>query len=312
MFSRILHRDLAVLGLWGFLVAGGPSIASTPPSFEGERAMELLVAQCDLGPRPMGSPAIEELRRLIETHAEDLGLRAQRVCFTGLQPFTGETTEICNIVVSIGPPGEDRLWLAAHYDTRPVADRDPDPERRDEPILGANDGASGVAVLLHLLELCAGRELPRGVDFIFFDAEDSGLPRRPATYCLGSQELARSWQDMGSPLAGGAPRGLVLLDMVGERGLRIPMERLSLVRAPAWTREVFARAEALGLEAFVPEPGPAVTDDHEPFLRVGIPAVDLIDFDFPQWHTHADTPEVCDPASLEQVGRLLVDLIFRP
>jgi hypothetical protein len=117
---------------------------------------------------------------------------------------------------------------------------------------------------------------------------------------------------MGNPLAGGEPRGLILLDMVGERGLRIPMERLSLVRAPAWTREVFARAQQLGLSAFVPEPGPPVVDDHEPFLRAGIPAVDLIDFAYPEWHTHGDTPDACDASSLEQVGILLADLVFVP
>jgi len=264
------------------------------------------------GPPASGSTAHENLRGVIAEHAAALGFVAVRDCFDGVHPQTGEDLEICNLVVSVGPPGGERLWLAAHYDTRPLADRDPDPERRADPIPGANDGASGVAVLMHLLELCAEQPPPRGVDFIFFDAEDAGLPRQPATYCLGSQHLARSWQDMGSPLAGGEPRGMILLDMVGEHDLRIPMERLSLARAPAWTREVFARAQQLGLSAFVPEPGPAVIDDHEPFLRVGIPAVDLIDFTFPEWHTHGDTPDVCDPGSLEQVGTLLADIVFEP
>lgn len=282
------------------------------PVFSGERAMELLQAQCDLGPRPMGTEALEVLRRMVEDHADSLGLRAVRDCFTADHPMTGEPTRICNLVVSVGPTGGERLWLGAHYDTRPVADRDPDPERRDAPIIGANDGASGVAVLLHLLELMAADPPSRGVDVILFDAEDAGRPRDSASYCLGSQHLARTWRDMGSPLAGGEPRGLVLLDMVGERGLRIPMERFSLVRAPAWTREVFSRAQRLGLPAFLPEPGPAVMDDHEPFLRVGVPAVDLIDFTFPEWHTHGDTPDICSPESLRQVGELVVDLVYHP
>ena len=286
--------------------------AVVTPVFSGERAMELVVAQCDLGPRPMGTPALEALRVLIEDHARGLDLRAVRDCFDTTHPLTGETVEICNLVVSVGPRGGERLWLGAHFDTRPIADRDPDPARREDPILGANDGGSGVAVLLHLLELVATHPPQRGVDFIFFDGEDAGRPRDPDSYCLGSQHLARTWRDMGSPLCEGKPRGLILLDMVGERDLRIPMERFSLVRAPAWTREVFARAQRLGLAAFVAEPGPAVIDDHEPFLRVGVPAVDLIDFDFPQWHTHADTPDICAPESLRQVGELVVDLIYHP
>jgi hypothetical protein len=310
LYSRTV---LLVVLLGAAAAAHAPAAPeATAPVFRGERAMELLVAQCDLGPRPMGSENLEALRQLVAEHTAGLGLQLRRDCFTADHPMTGVATGVCNLVVSVGPAGGERLWLAAHYDTRPVADRDPDPERRDEPILGANDGASGVAVLLHLLELMAVQPPPRGVDIILFDAEDAGRPRDPASYCLGSQHLARTWQDMGSPLAGGEPRGLVLLDMVGERGARIPMERLSLVRAPAWTREVFDRAHRLGLSVFVHEPGPPVVDDHEPFLRVGIPAVNLIDFDYPQWHTLADTPEACSPESLRQVGELLVDLVFHP
>jgi glutaminyl-peptide cyclotransferase len=252
------------------------------------------------------------LRRLIAAAADSAGLSAVSLCFTAADPLGEGEMEICNIVVSAGPPGGERLWLGAHYDTRPVADEDPDPARRGEPILGANDGASGVAVLLHLIELFGAAPPPQGVDLIFFDGEDSGRPGDAWTYCLGSQQLARTWQDFGNPLAAGRPRGLVLLDMVGETDLRIPMERYSLAHAPEWTKAVFARAAALGLGAFVEEPGRAVIDDHVPFLTAGIPAVDLIDFDFPAWHTTRDTPAVCSSASLAQVGRLVVDLAYRP
>ena len=312
MFSRRTFPLLAmVLAVLSF-VGRDTLAAMDTPVFSGERAMELLRDQCDLGPRPMGTPELEALRVIIEEHARDLDLHTVRDCFEATHPMTGETVEICNLVVSVGPRGGDRLWLGAHYDTRPVADRDPDPARRQEPIIGANDGASGVAVLLHLLEIMSVQAPPRGVDVIFFDGEDAGIPRDPGSYCLGSQHLAETWRDMGGPLADGQPRGMILLDMVGEIDLRIPMERLSLVRAPAWTREVFSRAERLGLAAFVAEPGPAVIDDHEPFLRIGVPAVDLIDFDFPQWHTLADTPDICAPESLGQVGELVVDLVYHP
>ncbi len=282
------------------------------PVFAGERALDLVRAQCDLGPRHPGSPGIAALRDLIEATAREAGLPVYRLAFTEPDPRGGPDLEAWNLVVSAGPPGGERLWLGAHYDTRPVSDMDADPALRGQPLVGANDGGSGVAVLLHLIELLGRTPPPRGVDLLFFDAEDSGIPAEPATYCLGSRHLARTWQDFGSPLAAGLPRGLIVLDMVGDRDLRIPMERYSLGRAPAWTRAVFDRARELGLEAFAPEPGRAVIDDHLPFLEAGIPAVDLIDFDYPAWHTAGDTPEACSAASLGQVGRLVTDLAYRP
>ena len=282
------------------------------PAFSGERALALVQEQCDLGPRHPGSPGIVALRELIRERAEAAGLAFHRLPFTEPDPRGGPDLVSWNLVVSAGPPGGERLWLGAHYDTRPVSDMDADPALRDRPLVGANDGGSGVAVLLHLIELMGQVPPPQGVDLLFFDAEDSGLPAAADTYCLGSRHLARTWQDFGSPLAEGRPRGLVVLDMVGDKDLRIPMERYSLARAPAWTREVFDRAQELGLEAFEPRPGRAVIDDHLPFLEAGIPAVDLIDFDFPAWHTTGDTPEACSAASLGQVGRLVTDLVYRP
>lgn len=294
------------------LVLAAASVPAAVPAFSGERALTLIRAQCDLGPRPPGSEALAALRGMILAAADSAGLPAVKLCFSAESPLDGGEIEVCNIVVSAGPAGGERLWLGAHYDTRPVADRDPDPALRSEPLLGANDGASGVAVLLHLIELLTAAPPPQGVDLIFFDGEDSGREGAPGTFRLGSQHLARTRGEFGNPLAGGTPRGLVLLDMVGERDLRIPMERYSLAHAPEWTRAVFDRAAGLGLTAFVAEPGRAVFDDHVPFLTSGVPAVDLIDIDFPEWHTTADTPAVCSAASLAQVGRLVADLVYRP
>ncbi|HPF70451.1 MAG TPA: M28 family peptidase [Candidatus Krumholzibacteria bacterium] len=293
----------------GLLAAGA---APAAPDFSGERAFALLEAQCDLGPRSPNSPGLEALRVMIEEAARAAGLSAVRLPFTEADPLGGPDLVSCNIVVSAGPAGGERLWIGAHYDTRPVSDQDPDPARRGEPLVGANDGASGVAVLLHLIELFAAEPPAAGVDLLFLDAEDSGRPAASETFCLGSRHLARTWQDFGNPLASGTPRGLVILDMVGDRDLGISMERYSLAWAGEWTRAVFDRAAALGLGAFRAEPGRAVVDDHLPFLQVGIPAVDLIDFDYPAWHTTADRPEACSAASLEQVGRLVTDLVYHP
>jgi hypothetical protein len=299
-----------MLALMGPSAARGQ--AAGPPEFSGDRAMELLVAQCDLGPRTPGSEGNRRLREMITAEAHRLGLASSVLCFEGVDPLSGDPIEICNIVVSAGPEGGERLWVGAHFDTRPISDHDQDPARRAEPLVGANDGASGVAVLLHLMEIMGATGPPAGVDLLFFDGEDSGRAGDSSGFCLGSRRLAATWSDFGSPLSRGTPRGLVVLDMVGEKDLRIPMEAISLANAPEWTEHVFARAAALGLPAFVPEQGRPVYDDHVPFLQQGIPAVDLIDFDFPQWHTTGDTPAICSAASLAQVGRLMVDLIYGP
>lgn len=274
--------------------------------------MSWILTQCELGPRPPGSPAIERLRRIIESHADSLGLSFRRLCFEAVDPWSGRPVEICNLVVSSGPSGGERLWFGAHYDTRPFSDLDPDPARRDEPLLGANDGASGTAVLLHLMELLAAAPPPRGVDLLFFDGEDSGEAGDPSGFCLGSRHLAATWRDFASPLASGHPQALILLDMVCKKNLRIGMEGYSLRYAPDLTRAVFRRAAELGLRALVPVPAVAVYDDHVPFLRSGVPAINLIDFDFPQWHTTGDVPGICDPASLQQVGRLAASLVWDP
>lgn len=280
--------------------------------FSGDRAMELIVAQCDLGPRTPGSEGNRQLREMIVGMAQKHGLEVNTLCFEAIDPLSAEDVQLCNVIVSAGPAGGERLWLGAHFDTRPISDHDEDPDLRSTPLTGANDGASGVAVLLHLMEILGENPPPQGVDLMFLDGEDSGLSGDPSGFCLGSRRLAATCRDFANPLSRGTPRGVVILDMIGKKNLQVPMEGYSAVNAPAWTAEIFERAEKLGLGAFVPERGPAVYDDHVPFLEQGIPAVDLIDFDFPQWHTTADTPDICSGASLAQVGRLMVDLVYNP
>jgi len=314
--GRGARRAGATLLGWLVLAAGAVGAAepaaTSVPVFSGERALAWVVYQCDLGPRDPGSEGNLLLREAIRSHADSLGLRCVPLRFELADPYSDRTLDLCNLVVSAGPGGGERLWLGAHFDTRPYCDRDPDPARRQQPLLGANDGASGVAVLLHLAELLAAQPPARGVDLIFFDGEDYGREGHLPGYCLGSTWLAEHWRDFGSPLLTGNPEGLIVLDMVCREGLSISMEGFSLAHADDWTRRVFARAVDLGLKAFRPLPGKRIYDDHVPFLQAGIPAVDLIDMDFPEWHTTGDVPSLCSAASLAQAGTLVTDIAYRP
>lgn len=291
--------------LAAMLAATAPAMASggeAPVAFSGERAFELLVRQVEFGPRVPGS----------EAHAQALNWMAEflREQWAEVMPHTfrapnvrGEgTLRLTNLKASLAPGQEPRYAFAAHWDSRPVADRQPGGPV-DQGVPGANDGASGVAVLLAMAELLADAPLPIGVDLLFFDGEDYGHEGFPGQYCLGSRQFVADFP-------GYRPSGLILLDMVGDADLRIPMEATSLYHAQPLVQTVFNRAAALGLPAFDAVPGRAVTDDHVAFLQAGIPAVDLIDLEYAAWHTLEDLPDQCSPESLEQVGRLLLALIF--
>jgi len=224
-----------------------------------------------------------------------------------LQPFegalsTGDTLRLVNIIGNFNVGASKRILLAAHYDTRPVADMDPDPANRLTPIIGANDGASGVAVLLEIARALGGAKPPVGVDIVFFDGEDYGESGRPWDFCLGS-----SW--FADNLKGYRPAAAIIVDMVGDSDLRIPREGYSSAASGRLVDELFGIAARLGVEQFANEAGHTIIDDHLPFIRAGIDAVDLIDFDYPYWHTVADTPDKCSPESLEAVGRVLLEYI---
>jgi glutaminyl-peptide cyclotransferase len=313
LYSDLRFRSglLLVVLMIGAAVPG-PASCDEKPVFDGERAMALLVRQCDMGPRLPGSAAHESLRRFVAAHADSLGLPFTKLCFDQEMPGEAGVVSLCNLVITCGEGDGPPLWLGAHYDTRPHCDLDPDPVLAAQPLPGANDGASGVAVLLHLAEIFAASPPPRPVALLFFDGEDSGTSGDVRSYCLGSQRLAARWNDFGSPLAGSRPEALIVIDMVGKRGLDLPFEMSSYQTAGGWLESLYARAAELDLQAFRPEPGRYVFDDHVPFIEQGIRAINLIDFDFPEWHTAGDVPAVCAPASLEQVGRLLADVAYSP
>jgi len=186
-----------------------------------------------------------------------------------------------------------QIILAAHYDSRLAADRDPDPGKRSAAVPGANDGASGVAVLLEL-----ARTLPEDSPplwLVFLDAEDNGgLPGWD--WLLGSRLFVAALEQK--------PRAAIILDMIGDADLNIYFEKNSDAQIAA---QIWAQAARLGYgEAFIPVPKYSPLDDHIPFIQAGIPAVDIIDFDYPYWHTTADTADKVSAASLQAVGETLL------
>lgn len=300
---------LAIIALW----TAGSAVAADVPDFDGRRAYEDLVRICQLGPRMSGSQGMLRQQHLLTEHFTRLGARVGFQSFDVRHPLTGEPVRLNNMVVSWRPEAKERVLLCCHYDTRPFPDRD-----RFRPrgtFLGANDGASGVAVLMEL-----GRSMPAllgtqgqpgglryGLDFVFFDAEEFVFgPDDP--YFLGSTHFAERYRRQPPPhryLCG------LLLDMVGDRNLRIYMEKNSIELAPRVTRSVFRIAQQLRIREFVPRVRHTVNDDHIPLNRIaGIPTCDLIDFDYPYWHTTRDTPAQCSAASLEKVGTVVTHWLW--
>jgi glutaminyl-peptide cyclotransferase len=284
-------------------IANGQAV----PVFKGKGAFAYLLKQTDFGPRNPNSSGHEACLGFL---SETLQRSADQV---RLQHFTrpgyDEELWLTNVTASFRPELQDRILLCAHWDTRPRADRDENPMRRNQPIPGANDGASGVAVLLHLADLMKISPPPVGVDVVLFDGEDYGMEGDLPRYLMGSRFFAEE-----KP-ADYQPRFGVLLDMVGDKSLDIPKERNSVRLAPDIVKLVWSKAGELGIKQFSPTVGEEILDDHLPLNRAGIKTIDIIDFNYPDetnrfWHTHDDVPQNCSPESLQAVGTVLVHLIY--
>jgi hypothetical protein len=295
--------------------AGPAAVAADQPCVDGDRAFALLVELCEFGPRVPGSPAARKSGDWLLARMKALGDEAWEQPFQAAvragHPLAKRNPELAakglamrNLVCRFKPADTRRLLLAAHWDSRPFADLDPDKNKRNQPVLGANDAASGVAILLELARCLKERPPACGVDIVLFDGEDWGEHGHLDEYFLGSRVHARA---LTRPL----PEAGILLDMVGQRDLRLPMEAYSAQAAPHLVEHVWSLAERMGFgHIFVREMGPAIQDDHLMLIQRGVPMIDIIDFDFPEWHTTKDTPAVCRAASLEAVG-LVVEAFIR-
>lgn len=292
---KILFRNLAALVSVGLAAL---AFAQSKPAtqFDKGKAWKHLIAQCDFGVRVPMTPGhekcqtyiLDEMKKSCENvHAQDFsynwkhGKKLVRMSnLIGEQNWKDATT---------------RVVLLAHWDTRPTADQDPDPKFHQNPIVGANDGASGVAVLLELMRSVKDR-LPKdvGVMYVMTDGEDLG-PGLDDMF-LGAKEFVRL---MPTP----KPTYGILLDMIGDKDLRVPMEPQSIREAPAVMRAFYKHCGTVGLSSTFPiENGPDIEDDHMPLNKAGLPTIDLIDFDYEPWHTMQDVPANCSSDSLEKIG----------
>ncbi len=305
MFRKITIITIIAFICLSFFVSISCAKKVEKPTFSGERAYKLLVAQCNFGPRPPGTAVHDTVLNWLRDFMDSLADETIVQSFSGTG-YKGKILSMGNVIARFNSKSKKRVLFCAHWDTRPWADRDPDSLNWETPILGANDGASGVAVLMHLAEILKHNSPPLGVDIVLFDGEDYGHEGDLDRYLMGSRYYAKN-------LVTNKPYYAVLLDMIGDKDLKIPKEGFSKRRfAPNVTDSIWARAKFLGLPAFVDSVGPWMIDDHHPLAAVGIKAVDLIDFEYPYWHTLEDTPDKCSASSLNQIGELILDLIFNP
>lgn len=296
---------VALAAIATLAVGAGPACAP-PFEVDGARAHARVVRQVEAGPRIPGTPGHAAISAWIESELTRLGGRVERQEF--VDTTLGRPLPLRNLVGRFGPSVGRRILLCAHYDSRPVSDEDPDPARRLDPVPGANDGASGVAVLLEVAELMHRRAPPMGVDLVFFDGEDLGDPARPEGYCLGSRGYAAKLPPPGHPER---PAAGFLFDLVGDRDLNIHPEQISTRRAANLVALVLQGARATGARHFHEDPVYELIDDHVPLLDAGLPTVDIIDFDYEAWHTHRDLPDRVSPESLAEVARVAAWLVYR-
>ncbi|MFH2056362.1 MAG: M28 family peptidase [bacterium] len=283
-----------------------PGGSGQAPTFDGEAAYGWLQRQCDLGPRVPNTESHRQAQELFRQHFDSLGFTVSMQRFDYPDPYSSDTLKLVNIIAALNPEKRPRLLIGAHWECRPRAEHDPDPARRDEFLPGANDGASGTAVLLQLATHLHELDSEQGIDLVLFDGEDWGRPGDINNYLIGSREFARLANPKDYQYA-------IVLDMVGDKNQRFPQEGFSVRYEPDLVDAIWGRAHDLGLgEVFPDYLTDPIHDDHLSLLAAGIPAVDIIDFDFPYWHTTADTPDKCSAASLELVGQLMLSLIQDP
>ncbi len=280
--------------------------------FDGERALKSIEAQCGFGPRIPGTAAHERTRLWIKAELEAVGRVVWEQPFAARLALTGASIQGWNLWglpagwdaqdpdLREGPP---LILLSGHWDTRPSADNELFESRR-LPFPGANDGGSGVAVILELARAVRDESWADRVVLAFWDAEDSGVAGDEASWCLGSRHAANHPPAWLSRLHLG-----VNLDMVGGKGLRLSRELHSLRSQPGPVGRLWTLGRRHAPSIFSRETIGPMLDDHVPFLQAGFPYIDLIGLPYPYWHRLGDAPDQCDAEVMAQLGEVLIRFI---
>lgn len=293
------------------------SIVVHIPTFNADSAYQYIQEQVDFGPREPNSKAHDACGKYLIKSLEDFGA-AVTVQMVDLIGFDGTILKASNIIGSYNTAKTTRILLLAHWDTRPWSDHDTNPANKNKPLDGANDGASGVGVLMEIARQL-NQQLPEvGIDILFTDMEDYGEPQwypaehKAESWCLGAQYWARN-----PHVPGYRARYGILLDMVGAPNATFPKEAYSMNYASHVVEKVWNEAKSNGFgNYFINKQAGAITDDHVPINQIlGIPTIDIIYFDDngfgAYWHTQDDTMEHIDKSTLHAVGQTLLGVIYK-
>lgn len=308
------------ISLWGVLLLTllpacaldcGRKTSHTPPGFDPNLAYDLILAYEQIGPKPVGSEALAQTGRWIQDKLRESGAEV-RVQEVKVKTPDGKEHLARNIIGQLDSTKKERVLLSTHYDTRPFADQERDPKKKKQLVPGINDGGSGTALLLTLAQALRETRPRVGVDFLFLDAEDAGLPDHENSFCLGTQ----AWVKNPVP-EGYRARFGIHFDMVGRIGATFPIEGYSGARAPSVVAKVHAAARELGLSDYFPEQRAGfVIDDHLYLMQgLGFPVMDVIhlspDGKFPpEWHTLQDTSEFISRDVLKAVGQTAIQVLW--
>lgn len=283
------------------------------PKFSGERAYKFIEEQVAFGPRNPNSEgasmALQYFKNYFEQNSDKLEL--QNFVYTG---YEQEKLNLTNIIVKFNPQAKRRIILCAHWDSRPRAEQDKNVENQKKPILGANDGGSGTGVLMEIASILKQNPVDYGVDIVLFDGEDYGEAADLDNFCIGSKYFGATKDISYQPVFA------ILLDLIGDKDAKFPYDLESIQKAPEVVKMVWGIAKTIGASRFITADGDPIYDDHVVLNQHGIKAINIIDSDIVgadshierknYWHTQNDTMENISKDALQQVGDVLVKLLY--
>ena len=289
-----------------YIIIASFSICQDIPYFDGDVAFQYLKKQCEFGYRFPGSEEHLNLKNyfidFLDGKTDSLSIYSHKIN----HPYIDKQITLYNLLAQYNIESKNRILLLAHWDTREIADKDSDINNQNKPILGANDGASGIAILMHLSEILNNYPLYNiGVDLLFVDGEDMGRHGDIDNFCLGTKEFSKNVQLPYTKIA-------ICLDMVADKDPKFKKEYFSYIQAQKELDEIWELANSLGYIEFSDSLTYPIYDDHRAlYVATGIPSINIIDFDYPYWHTLEDTVDKCSPKTLSIVGNVMCEYIYR-